>query len=96
MALLWFLSVVMAIAQTPAADLDSITEDSYQRMLARQAADQETDSLISSQTMSILTEPAVNEWEWWYVLLIVEVLVMILLLLGHNRKKTQSNDRLKK
>lgn len=34
---LCFFAFVVALAQAPAADLDSITEDSYHRMLARQA-----------------------------------------------------------
>lgn len=35
--LLWFCFTAVSIAQTPAADIDSITEDSYRRMLERQA-----------------------------------------------------------
>ena len=34
---LWFFAFVVVLAQTPEADIDSITEDSYKRMLERQA-----------------------------------------------------------
>lgn len=38
--LLWTCSISMVIAQTPAPDLDSITEDSFRRMLKRQEVEQ--------------------------------------------------------
>ncbi|MEP3210171.1 MAG: TPM domain-containing protein [Maribacter sp.] len=58
----------ISLAQTPTADLDSITEDSYQRMLARQAADQselvyppfvapEYDTSLASYTVTKVPSP---------------------------------------
>ena len=95
-AFLWFCIAAVVISQTPAPDLDSITEDSYQRMLARQAAEQKSDSLISSQTVPVITTPPRKEWEWWYVLLGVEILVVMLLVLSRDRKKPHPEDRFKK
>ena len=37
---LWFFTMTVSFAQAPTTDLESITEDSYQRMQARQAGEQ--------------------------------------------------------
>lgn len=64
---IWFLAIVIGVAQTPGPDLDSITEDSYQRMLARQKAEQADIAFpnfvapsydINKETYTIATVPS--------------------------------------
>ncbi len=78
--------MVVSIAQTPAADLDSITEDSYQRMLARQAAEQESDTLMISHAQPVVQEQISEEDQGWNYLLFIFAVFLIWLVFRYYRK----------
>ena len=82
----WFCTVAVSIAQTPTVDLDSITEDSYQRMLARQAAEQKSDSLMTSHAQSVVQEQISEEGQGWNYLLFVFAVLFVLLVFRYYRK----------
>ncbi len=90
----WFCTVAVSIAQTPTVDLDSITEDSYQRMLARQAAEQESDSLMASHAQSIVNEQ-LEEAQWQNYLLFIFVVFLIWLIIWYYRKVLKTGAKLK-
>lgn len=93
---LWFFAFVVAFAQAPAADLDSITEDSYQRMLERQAAEQESDTLLTSHSEPVLTKLESNEREYFYFLIGVFVIVGVVLVYWYIRRTSITRQEYKK
>ena len=91
---LWFFAFGISIAQAPAADLDSITEDAYRRMLERQVTERESDTLLTNQSESVLTKVESKKPEWIYLMSIF-IIVGIGLVYWHNRR-TSKGIHLKK
>lgn len=90
--LLWFFACVAVYAQAPAADLDSITEDSYRRMLERQAAEIAADTLLIEQSDSVLVKGASKKSDWFYILIVVSVITSVLLIHRYYRRIFKTKD----
>lgn len=93
-ALLWFCTTVVAIAQTPAPDLDSITEDSYQRMLKREALEKKSDSVRASPTQERPKVQKSREQQVWYYA--AAVLTLTGGVLWYCRRASKTKDTLEK
>ena len=86
---LFYYALSVAFSQSPSADIDSITEDSYQRMLDRQAAEQRLDSLQTNPSHSVLIPNESIKSEWRYL---IGIFIAVFLLYGLIRiKSTRSH-----
>jgi len=91
--LLCFCTSIIGVAQTPKADIDSITEDSYRRMLERRSVEQESDSIMISHHRAVLQEPKKKEWQWYYYLAGILIFFLILGFLWYLRPVTKTDGR---
>lgn len=78
-ALLWFCTTAVGMTQTPATDLDSITEDSYQRMLQREALEKKSDSVLASPIQARQNVEKSREHQRWYYAVAVLTIAGVML-----------------
>ncbi len=94
--LLWFCAGVSSIAQTPAADLDSITEDSYHRMLRRQEAEQHLDSLRLNHSQLELAKSSLKNEQKYYYAASSLIIIGLFVVLWYFRQLSIFNKKFKK
>jgi hypothetical protein len=93
---LFLLSAKIGLSQTPSADLDSITEDSYQRMLARQKAEKESDSIRKAEFDLALTNPEIKEQKGFQNLMLTFLIIGLGFLFWYLRRTSKARDSFKK
>ena len=93
---LWFCATAILRAQTPEPDLDSITEDSYQRMLARQALELELDTLATNRSEPFSTTLVSKKPERFYYLIGIFVVVGLAVVYWYIRRTSNAKDKLNK
>lgn len=93
---LWFFAFVVAFAQAPAADIDSITEDSYRRMQKRQAAEKISDSLLRNQSELEDERLKLVKQTFWNNVIVIFVIVGVVFVYWYIRRTSKTRDSLKK